>query len=150
MGQKDIGNYNKGRQNQKSAIAYETRSNWFALGLFLFLFAIIAFQQTPCISVCIRVVGFFFFFCSFETLLYMNDLLQNTAKQLSVLPAGYLFLAPCTIPFQCNDMKALTGTLPVLFEYEMSLNKCFIMYIHSASFSIRTTSQEKDFLQRLF
>ena len=55
MGQKDIGNYNKGRQNQQSAIAYETRSNWFALALFVFLFAIISFQQTPCINVCIRV-----------------------------------------------------------------------------------------------
>lgn len=80
----------------------------------------------------------------------MNDLLQNTAKQLFVLPEGHLFLAPCTIPFQCNDMKALTGTLLVLFQYEMSLNKCFILYMHSASFSTRTASQEKDFLQRLF
>lgn len=59
VGQKDIGNYNKGRQNHKSAIAYETRSNWFAFGLLLFLFAIIAFQQTLCINVCI--MGFFVF-----------------------------------------------------------------------------------------
>lgn len=76
VGWKNIGNYNKGKQNQQSAIAYVTRSNWFAFGFFfLFLFAIIAFQQTPCINVCIRL-----FFRRFQTLLYLNDLLQNTPK----------------------------------------------------------------------
>lgn len=80
VGQKNIRNYNKGRQNQQSAIAYVTRSNWFAFGwLFLFFFPIIAFQQT--VYQCFYKEFFcFVLFCRFQTLLYPNDFLQKKTK----------------------------------------------------------------------
>lgn len=113
VGQKNIGNYNKDRQNQQSAIAYVTRSNWFAFGwLFLFFFTIIAFQQSV-YQCCIRRF-FFFLFCFFDFKhCYSRMTFWKKKKKSNCLDfQNYTsFLLPFTIPLQCNDMTVLTRAL---------------------------------------